>query len=505
MSIPTTGSDGESDGPFGLRRRRQDGDRRTERRRQRGRTPSAYGGLPRPEPIEPEAIRASERSLLLTGARRRGAEAAERGVFDPWVLGGSDPVHYFAELASLRDRVREQLIEEDARAEEDARLTAARVRADSATADWRIQLTAEQRGELQERLRRTAAELDRLAQRADRWQSFRDSVREGFERQWLRRRLTGLGDDAARQAVDSLSDQDLAAEQTAQAGTGARTSAAWEGELPRSAMSRWGRVILLALLAVVELPVYYVVFDSLHGIGSLARLLSVSLTCATSVVMIVAPHIAGRVLRRRSATGSLRLTAIPALALTAAWGYGAWALGELRAKVVFKTPPAVQVPQDVADTVPYSQRHPQSILASLHLNQHSVTLMFVALLLLSGGIAFLLGLAEEHPYLVAYRHTRERLARLSRTEESDVDRAVHAREVVDELQARLADRRAAHDARLRAVDDLYEAAARAYLDGVAGAAKDPAMTEAVMRLGRQWPLLPEQGAYPARSAFAQER
>jgi hypothetical protein len=58
--------------------------------------------------------------------------------------------------------------------------------------------------------------------------------------------------------------------------------------------------------------------------------------------------------------------------------------------------------------------------------------------------------------------------------------------------ARAGHRRVAHEASLRAVDDAYEAAAHAYLDGVAGKSGDPAVTEAAMRLSRQWPLLPHQ-------------
>lgn len=45
-------------------------------------------------------------------------------------------------------------------------------------------------------------------------------------------------------------------------------------------------------------------------------------------------------------------------------------------------------------------------------------------------------------------------------------------------------------ARQRATTELYEAAAHAFLMGVAERSSDPAVTEAAMRLSNTWPLLP---------------
>ncbi|MGO4754971.1 hypothetical protein AB4212_41295, partial [Streptomyces sp. 2MCAF27] len=265
---------------------------------------------------------------------------------------------------------------------------------------------------------------------------------------------------------------------------------AWEGAAARPGMPRWIKIGVLGLLIAVEFPVYYTVFENLHGVGAFANLLSVSLTVAVAVAMILAPHIGGRILRRRSVTGAVRLSAVPALALIGVWAYGAWALGDLRAKVAFQEEPPLELPADVPQDVRDSIGNQPSLIESLNLDPHSVSLMFVALLLLSGGIAFLLGLGEEHPYLAAYRTTAEQLRELEEQTEADTAGRERAREAMETLEARAGARRTAHEARLYAVDALYEAAAHAYLDGLAGKCADSAVTEAAKRLSQQWPLLP---------------
>ncbi|OMI38612.1 hypothetical protein, partial [Streptomyces sparsogenes] len=443
-------------------------------------------------------------------------------------------IPYFAELASLRNRVRHRLTEEAARAEEAGALEAGRVRAAVTTAEERLTRAGRRRADLEQQQRVTVAQLDRLARRADRWQNFRDTIRGGFERRWLRDRMppdwtdgthgtggtadppgaqgsTGAqgvnGATAARRGPaqayrddepetarhhagwQSVADHDLSAPD-AEADRALSTRAAWEGAAARPGISHRLKVGVLVLLVLVELPVYYTVFENLHGVGAFANLLSVSLTLAVGVAMILAPHTGGRILRHCSGTGAVRLAAVPALALIAVWGYGAWALGDLRAKVAFQDEPPLELSADVPQEVRDRLSHQPSLLESLNLDPHSVSLMFVALLLLSGGIAFLLGLGEEHPYLAAYRTTTERLRELEREIEEDVAGAERARQAQATLETRAAARRAALEARLYAVDELYEAAAHKYLDGLMAQSADPAVTEAAMRLSQKWPLLP---------------
>lgn len=533
MSTPPTVSDDEEPRRRRLLRRRPDSDRG----RRRGRAAARHfpdGALPQPEPVESAVIRANDSDWLLDRARKRGAAAGAREVYDPWVLGSPDRIPYFAELASLRDRVRHRLTEEAARAEEDGALEAGRVRAAATAAGERLVRAGRRRAVLEQQHMVTTAQLDRLARRADRWQTFRDTVRGSFERRWLRNRMppdwsdgtdatnstdstnstNGAGptgnatgpaadrraaqhrDDEPETARDharwqAVSERDPAAAQEPDATDRAlSTRAAWEGAAARPGMPRWIKIGVLGLLIAVEFPVYYTVFENLHGVGAFANLLSVSLTVAVAVAMILAPHIGGRILRHRSATGAVRLSAVPALALIGVWGYGAWALGDLRAKVAFKEEPPLVLPSDVPKDVRDSVSNQPSLIESLHLDPHSVSLMFVALLLLSGGIAFLIGLGEEHPYLAAYRTTAEQLRELERETEADIAGAERAKEAEATLDTRAGARRAAREARLYAVDDLYEAAAHAYLDGLAARSADPAVTEAAMRLSQQWPLLP---------------
>jgi hypothetical protein len=523
VSTTHIASDDEEPQRRRLRRRRPDADRR----RGAGRAGARHfpdGSLPQPEPVEPDVIRARDSAWLLDRARKHGAAAGTRKVFDPWVLGSPDRVPYFAELASLRDRVRHRLAEEAARAEEDGALEAGRVRAAATAATERLTRAQERRAALERQQSATTAQLDRLARRADRWQNFRDTVRGGFERRWLRARMpadgtdgtdgtggtnstggtqgtAGTGATAWRRGEEpdtarghagwqAVSERDPAVQDADGLDRALSTRAAWEGAAARPGMPRWMKIGVLILLIVVELPVYYSVFENLHGVGPFANLLSYSLMVAVAVAMILAPHIAGWILRRRSATGAVRLAAVPALALIGVWAYGAWALGDLRAKVAFKEEPPLDLPPDVAEEVGDSVTHQPSLIESLHLDAHSVSLMFIALLLLSGGIAFLIGLGEEHPYLAAYRNNAERLSELERETEADTAGAERAREAVATLETRAEARRAAQEARLYAVDDLYEAAAHAYLDGLAMQSADAAVTEAAMRLSQQWPLLP---------------
>ncbi|MGW3563807.1 hypothetical protein ACWDSL_07890 [Streptomyces sp. NPDC000941] len=528
MSTPHTVSGDDEDEPrrLRLRRRRPDSDRG----RRRGRAAARHfpdGSLPQPEPVESDLIRAGDRTWLRDQARKHGAAAGERQVYDPWVLASPDRISYFAELASLRDGVKHRLTEESARADEAGALEAGRMRAASSAAAERLERANRRRTVLERQQMVTTAQLDRLARRADRWQTFRDTVRGSFERRWLRNRMppdwtdgtdatsNGNGpqgpaadrraaaqhrDDEPQTARDharwqAISERDPAAEEAdgfdrVLADRALSTRAAWEGAAARPGMPRWIKIGVLGLLIAVEFPVYYTVFENLHGVGAFANLLSVSLTVAVAVAMILAPHIGGRILRRRSVTGAVRLSAVPALALIGVWAYGAWALGDLRAKVAFQEEPPLELPADVPKDVRDSIGNQPSLIESLNLDPHSVSLMFVALLLLSGGIAFLLGLGEEHPYLAAYRTTAEQLRELEEQTEADTAGVERAKEAEATLDARAGARRTAHEARLYAVDALYEAAAHAYLDGLAGKCADSAVTEAAKRLSQQWPLLP---------------
>ncbi|MGJ3560404.1 hypothetical protein ACR6C2_25345 [Streptomyces sp. INA 01156] len=131
-----------------------------------------------------------------------------------------------------------------------------------------------------------------------------------------------------------------------------------------------------------------------------------------------------------------------------------------------------------------------SLIERLDLEPWTVTWLFVALLVLSGGIGFLLALCKEHPYLDAYRTAIEHRGELARRRELSLVEAERERVTAETADARREDRRAAAEDRVRATRELHEAAAHRYLDGALMSAREPAVTEAAMRLSQKWPLLP---------------
>jgi hypothetical protein len=260
-------------------------------------------------------------------------------------------------------------------------------------------------------------------------------------------------------------------------------------------MSRHGTYALLGCLALVELPIYWSVFRRLHGVGDPAsNLMTATFTLAVGAVMIIVPHILGRLLRALPATGAVRVLGLPALALLGAWVYACWVLGDLRTGLLAEEPAPLVTDPAQAEYLQPEIRDRQSVLGELGIGAQTMSLMFVALLLLSGGIAFLLGLARSHPYLAAYRDTVGAGERLAAAEAASTLAAHRAGRRAEAHPADTRARKEAWEEALREMDEVYEAAAHAYVDGLAAGARDPAVTEAAMRLSGRWPLLPRSAA-----------
>ncbi|MFJ7208066.1 hypothetical protein ACIQWR_31630 [Streptomyces sp. NPDC098789] len=273
----------------------------------------------------------------------------------------------------------------------------------------------------------------------------------------------------------------------------------WEGLSTRPGLPRWMVWALLLVIAAVEVPIYWIAFQPFHGAGSTeSDTLSGTLAISAALVMVVVPHLAGRALRSRSGTASAMGIGLPAVALLTAWGFSAWALGDLRSKLVFRHRAPQPLSPDLAGVAGIGElQPPPTLVDSLHLEPTTVTWMFVALLLLSGGIGLLLGLLREHPYLDSYRSHLELRARLVHAREAAAAAMGRARALESTADARAELREHALNARLRSTTDLYEAAAHAFLQEVMEKAADPAVTESAMRLSsRTWPLLPATPATP---------
>ncbi|MEU6367278.1 hypothetical protein ABZ876_16460 [Streptomyces sp. NPDC046931] len=509
----------------------------------RGSVPSA---LPRRRAI---VLDDAAEQRVLSDARRHGRKAAKRKVLDPWVLGSGDRVPYFAELASVRDLVIHRIGEELNVAEEVARLSDARAASDVTAGEAETRLLDQRLRETAEEIGTSRAQLDLLARRSSRWMRFRDGFREQIEERWLRARFpraegtprppgtagddepeatagpTGAageapsGDRGPNPAPETEADgwQSVPAADAAPAGTAdvpsagtahspdledvyraaraqaqdAASATAWEGLPIRPGLPGWMTWGLLGAICAVEIPIYWIAYQPFHGVGSAgADLMSGTLAISSAIAMVVAPHLAGRTLRWRAATGSLKAAWLPSLALLGVWGYLSWVLGTVRAKFVTQHEPASTAPAGTDGFSGLGSGTTDNLIDRLHLTSQTVTWLFCALLLLTGGIGFLLGLFREHPYLDAFRSALERRADLQRRREESIAATERARAAHETGQARQENRREAANERIASARQLYEAAAYAYLDGVMTESSDPAVTESAMKLSRTWPLLP---------------
>ena len=458
-----------------------DGGRRIPRpggQRAGGRAPTP-GRAPRPGQRGGSARedgRHETRSALLARCRKEGRRAARRGVFDAWVLAGDGLPPWLATLAAERDRVRHRLLRDAAVERAAAERAAAEARGDAEAAEAAMRRSGEARVERSDHLDVTRAQLDRLAEQAARRRQLRDAVAR-----WVERRPGGAAPAAGEEPFP---------EPTARpAANPAADVARWEGP-STTGISRRGTLALLGSLMLVELPIYWSSFRRVHGTGDAsANLLTATFTLAVGIVMISVPHVLGRMLRTLPATGSPRLLALPALLLLGAWTHACWVLGGLRASLLAEDRDLLLDP-DQARYLDPEVRDAGSVLDQLGIGEQTMSLLFTALLLLSGGVAFLLGLGRTHPYLAAYRATLRERERLAAAEQASTLAARRAGQRAAAHPAEVQAGRDALDAALREVDDRYEAAAHAYLDGLASGSRDPAVTEAAMRLSGQWPLLP---------------
>src|SRR5215475_8021077 len=441
---------------------------------------------------------------LLARARAKGVSDGRSGAYDQWSF---DPARLPSYVSYLRQE-REWAVAHAARstvAEEEARHRAAESGlADLAASRDRVRRLRHEARDAAHQVMRARARIDRLAtleaRRRERrlryglpqpvddeltdpgriWtdDAYRIEADVSGAAEWAGSASgAGGGPSAPDEATDDRAGVGLGADGTAvDAGgdTGSAGTAApgqrgswehWEGPYTDRIPAWLTRGVLLALV-LVELPIQWVIFDYFHGRNPEQTLLTTVFTVSVAVVMILAPHLAGRLYRGRYATGSSRLLAVVSLGLVVPSAVVLWVLGDLRRRVLL----ADRVTPDADGN---TQRLPLRY-EVLHLTPTTVSVMFIALLLITGGIAFLLGLARDHPWQVAYRD-----AELSRRFLHDeLDRAMP---VLRQAQQRARvgsrettggeDRRTAETTRLRA---MYAAAELAYLDGVKDGLADPA-------------------------------
>ena len=458
---------------------------------------------------------------LVERARRQGRKDGGGRSLDVVVLSSGILPPYAAELTARRDLVRELMEEEAADQETRAAREDAAARNRIVSEEAAIQLAQTRLVEAEHDVRRAREQLDRLAYRSMRWQRLRDSVRARFERtrdggagapaDGTGPGTTGPGvPDAGlpgnpagpAAAVDEDEEYatlnpvratpDLAAPPADVRAAVTASVEGWAGLRARAAMPEKLVWFLLLLVFAVELPIYWVAFKPFHGVGdSGAGTLNATMAITVAVLMVIVPHLAGRALRERGATGSAKAAAPAALMFLGFWAACTVTLGILRTKTVLARTPVVEATGGAGAFAGTGDTATPSLVDRLELAPTTVYWMFIALLLLSGGIGLLSGLLREHPYVDSFRSALER--RQARAEELAAahTRLAAARAWVDSAADRAEQRRSAVGARLRAADELYEVAAEAHRHGLVSKAGDPAVTEAAhKRTESGGPLLP---------------
>ncbi|MGW2290571.1 hypothetical protein [Streptomyces phaeochromogenes] len=513
MSITTTSN--RPDEPTPRRsladraRRREDGSRR--------RVFAAFGRQPRTDARRTPLVlsdRAQRRLVKKAGEQGR-ADGGGRAL-DVVVLSSGILPPYAAELAARRGLVRE-LTEEEAADQE--------TRASREDAEARNRIVREEAGvtlaqtrlvEAEHDVRRAREQLDLLAHRSMRWQRLRDAVRERFERAGAGAgpggaarpdtpdRTAPAGDldpptptpadpDDGYQSLNPVpADPHRTAIPTPAQGAVAASVEGWEGLRARAAMPDRLVLFMLALVFAVEVPIYWVAFEPLHGVGtSSSRALNATLAISVGILMLAVPHLVGRALRERGATGASRPAGPAALLFLGFWAACTVALGILRAKSILAEPPVEAATGEAGIFEGAETGAVPSLVDRLDLQSETVYWMFISLLLLSGGIGFLAGLLREHPYVDSFRSALERRQDRGHELASAHARLAAARAWVDSAGDRAEQRRRGVEARLRAADELYETAAEAHRHGFTSAAADPAITEAAhKRTESGGPLLP---------------
>jgi hypothetical protein len=441
-----------------------------------------------------------EARSLLAQARAAGSRAAADGTLNPYVLASVHRLPYLGRLTGLRGHARDRIVARHHAHEERELRASARLYAETAAREEEARTAHAAQAEETRRRDAATAQLDRAATRIAARQDRRDRL--------LPHLVSRFGTDTPRQDPDpdrdppyadgwDDRDDDFDPEVTP---APAPAHGRWEGLTETTAMARRPRLVLAGLLVLVELPVYVTLFLAFHDGTPEGRISAYLLSAAVGVVMTAGPFQAGRQWRRRGATASLWVVLPIAAALASLWGWAAWYLGDLRARIVFRDTSSPGM-EELARQLDVDLPAAPTALEQLNLDEHTVSVTFISLLLLSGGIAFLLALSEEHPFVAAYRHHHKRLEKAQVTSAAAAAAAAAARRDQETLHERREARAEALAAELAAIDQLYEAAAHSYLDGVQAAAEDPAVTEGAMRLSARYPLLPE----PAPSATTRSR
>ncbi|MDF5757496.1 hypothetical protein [Spongiactinospora sp. TRM90649] len=414
---------------------------------------------------------------LTRRARWAGRSAGRSRMFDEWSLVDDHELPYLRMLAGEREgalsRARGEAVVAAQMHHE--RATATRTRAEAAREE--IEHAERRITAARSFMDRALAQMDRIAAREA---MVRDDLEGG--RRGRRRKGPKRPDDmppemesgtSAVTVHNELTGQAIGAERAASAQGG--PAAPWEGPFG-ARMPDWVKYTLITLLIAIELPVQWQIFNYMDPDWRVALPFAVSV----AFLMGFLPHLAGVFYRRRAATGTERMSGPLALVVLVPWLVLAVFFGDLRRRVLM--PPGEPPPvQDDGWSLPAEYGDTPMRVDLLDLDPLTVSVMFAALLLLAGALAFLLGMAEDHPMVAAYRGAAHRQA----ADEAVVRAGRGGVEAAEQQLARLDERLRAEEERQahrqEEVRAAYEAACAAYLDSVARTMRKPGATEAASR------------------------
>ncbi|MEV7964605.1 hypothetical protein AB0O34_01300 [Sphaerisporangium sp. NPDC088356] len=385
-----------------------------------------YGG-----PVLGRRLPEKELKRLCDEARKSGDHDGRSGMYDEWSLSTGSRPPYLMTLEAMRE---ETLSEE--------RVSSLR---DLQRLEERIAATKQDLKKCEERSSRTERELDGLTAQEKEIQSL----------------LSGHG---------------------AQAGTGDREHDGTKGTTaPAHPGHRWAeptrslrrrlllgvlRVAVLALFAAVELPIQYATFLFFGESPEMTW----AFVIGTTGAMLVAPHLAGGWTRRMSIEG-WRSPLLPGtLVVLLGWSVGVCLLAFLRTAVLF----APTVDSATLETV-------KSTIDTLDLGRVPVTVLFTALLTLSGVVTFTFGYLGENPYaakLADIQRERRKLEKVLATLEGRKNRDEY---LVSLTETRIERHSERWEAWIAARGKPYEVGAAVYLRAVADAMRNPAFTESASR------------------------
>jgi hypothetical protein len=230
-------------------------------------------------------------------------------------------------------------------------------------------------------------------------------------------------------------------------------------------MPAWLRPVILVLLAAVEIPIYLKVFAFFTGNDPA---LTWTFTLPIAIGMVLGPHLAGKLIRSRHALPREPLAPYLTAAIMVLWVAGGCLLGWLRQKVLL-------VP--IIDPVTGKS---VSLVGQLQVSPWTMTCVFSVVLLLSGLIAFILGVAETHPAVAAYQAASRR----SQQAQAAWEEAIRAHAETDQAEREQAGEVVTfHEEQSRrqqaALEAEFRAAQLAYLDTVALETRAPVLTQAI--------------------------